>query len=35
VQNRADILDADVRWTKDGPDADSVGTMIVLHDATL
>ena len=35
VQNRADILDADMRWTKDGPDADSVGTMIVLHDATL
>jgi glycerophosphoryl diester phosphodiesterase len=23
VKNRADILDADVRWTKDGPDADS------------
>jgi glycerophosphoryl diester phosphodiesterase len=35
VRNRADILDADVRWTKDGPDADSVGTMVILHDATL
>lgn len=35
VKNRADILDADVRWTKDGPDRDSVGTMIILHDATV
>jgi len=35
VRHRADILDADVRWTKDGPDRDSVGTMIILHDATL
>jgi glycerophosphoryl diester phosphodiesterase len=35
VRNRADILDADVRWTKDGPDADSVGTMVILHDKTL
>jgi glycerophosphoryl diester phosphodiesterase len=35
VKNRADVLDADVRWTKDGADADSVGTMVVLHDATL
>ena len=35
VRNRADILDADVRWTKDGPDRNSVGTMIILHDATL
>jgi len=35
VKNHADILDADVRWTKDGPDADKVGTMVVLHDATL
>ena len=25
VRNRADILDADVRWTKAGPDRDSVG----------
>ena len=35
VRNRADILDADVRWTKDGPDADNLGTMVILHDATL
>jgi glycerophosphoryl diester phosphodiesterase len=35
VRNRADLLDADVRWTKAGPDRDSVGTMIILHDATL
>ena len=35
VRNHAEILDADVRWTKDGPNSDSVGTMIILHDATL
>ena len=35
VKNRADILDADIRWTKDGPDPDNVGTMVILHDATL
>jgi glycerophosphoryl diester phosphodiesterase len=35
VKNRADILDGDVRWTRDGPDADSLGTMVILHDATL
>jgi len=35
VRNRADILDADVRWTKDGSDGDPMGTMIILHDATL
>jgi len=35
VKNHADILDADVHWTKDGPDRDSVGTMVILHDATL
>jgi glycerophosphoryl diester phosphodiesterase len=35
VRNRADLLDADVRWTKAGPDSDSVGTMIILHDPTL
>jgi glycerophosphoryl diester phosphodiesterase len=35
VRNHAEILDADVRWTKDGPDSDSVGTMIILHDPTL
>jgi glycerophosphoryl diester phosphodiesterase len=35
VRNHAEILDADVRWTKAGPDRDSVGTMIILHDPTL
>jgi glycerophosphoryl diester phosphodiesterase len=35
VRNHADVLDADVRWTKDSSERDSVGTMIVLHDATL
>jgi glycerophosphoryl diester phosphodiesterase len=35
VKNHADILDADVRWTKDGPDPDSLGTMVILHDPTL
>jgi glycerophosphoryl diester phosphodiesterase len=35
VKNHADILDGDVRWTKDGSDADHVGTMLISHDATL
>ena len=35
VKNYADILDADVRWTQDGPDSDNLGTMVILHDATL
>jgi len=35
VRNRADMLDGDVRWTKDDSDPDSLGTMIILHDATL
>jgi glycerophosphoryl diester phosphodiesterase len=35
VRNHAEILDADVRWTKDSSDPDSIGTMIILHDATL
>jgi glycerophosphoryl diester phosphodiesterase len=35
VQQHADILDGDVRWTKDSSDADTVGTMIISHDATL
>ena len=35
VKNRADLLEGDVRWTKDGSDADTVGTMVILHDATL
>jgi glycerophosphoryl diester phosphodiesterase len=35
VRNGADWLDGDIRWTKDGPDADTVGTMVILHDSTL
>jgi glycerophosphoryl diester phosphodiesterase len=35
VRSHADILDGDVRWTKDSSDADSVGTMVISHDATL
>ena len=35
VKNRADMLDGDIRWTKDGPDADKVGTMVISDDATL
>ena len=35
VKNHADLLDADVRWTKDGSDPDNLGTMVILHDATL
>jgi glycerophosphoryl diester phosphodiesterase len=35
VKNHADILDGDVRWTKDSSDADTVGTMVISHDATL
>jgi glycerophosphoryl diester phosphodiesterase len=35
VGKQADILDGDVRWTKDGPDADHVGTMVIAHDSTL
>jgi glycerophosphoryl diester phosphodiesterase len=35
VKNHADMLDGDIRWTKDGPDADNLGTMVILHDATL
>ena len=35
VDSGADILDGDVRWTKDGSDADHVGTMIIAHDSTL
>jgi glycerophosphoryl diester phosphodiesterase len=35
VTNHADILDGDVRWTKDSSDADTVGTMLISHDATL
>jgi glycerophosphoryl diester phosphodiesterase len=35
IRNHADILDGDVRWTKDSRDADHVGTMVIAHDATL
>jgi glycerophosphoryl diester phosphodiesterase len=35
VTHHADILDGDVRWTKDGSDADHVGTMVIAHDETL
>jgi glycerophosphoryl diester phosphodiesterase len=35
VRKHADILDGDVRWTKDSPDRDHVGTMVIAHDATL
>src|SRR6476620_9425426 len=35
VKNRADLLEGDVHWTKDGSDADTVGTIVILHDATL
>jgi len=35
VRHHADILDGDVRWAKDGADADTVGTMVISHDATL
>lgn len=35
VRHDADILDGDVRWAKDGADADSVGAMVISHDATL
>ena len=35
VRNRADMLDGDVRWTKDGRDPDSLGTVVIFHDATL
>jgi Glycerophosphoryl diester phosphodiesterase family len=35
INNGAAMVEADIQWTKDGADADTVGTMIVLHDATL
>jgi glycerophosphoryl diester phosphodiesterase len=35
VEHEADILDGDVRWTKDSSDADTVGTMLISHDSTL
>jgi glycerophosphoryl diester phosphodiesterase len=35
VNNGADVLDGDIHWTKDGSDADTVGSILVIHDATL
>jgi glycerophosphoryl diester phosphodiesterase len=35
VAHHADILDADIHWTKDGSDADKLGTILVIHDSTL
>jgi glycerophosphoryl diester phosphodiesterase len=35
AMHRADLLEGDVRWTKDGSDPDTVGTMVIVHDATL
>jgi glycerophosphoryl diester phosphodiesterase len=35
VAHHADILDGDIHWTKDGPDADKLGTILVIHDDTL
>jgi glycerophosphoryl diester phosphodiesterase len=35
VANHADILDADIHWTKDSSDPDTVGSILVIHDSTL
>jgi glycerophosphoryl diester phosphodiesterase len=36
VANHADILDGDIHWTKDSPkDSDKLGSILVIHDATL
>src|SRR5207342_2706848 len=35
VNNGADVLDGDIHWTKDGSEADTVGSILVIHDATL
>jgi glycerophosphoryl diester phosphodiesterase len=35
VAHHADILDGDIHWTKDGSDADKLGTILVIHDGTL
>jgi glycerophosphoryl diester phosphodiesterase len=36
VAHHADILDGDIHWTKDSPnDPDALGTILVIHDATL
>lgn len=31
----ASVLEADIQWTKDSTDADTVGTIIIFHDSTL
>jgi glycerophosphoryl diester phosphodiesterase len=36
VTNGAEILEGDIRWTKDSPsDSDSVGSIVIIHDSTL
>src|SRR5215204_2060921 len=36
VKNHADIFDGDIHWTKDSPnDADTVGSILIIHDSTL
>jgi glycerophosphoryl diester phosphodiesterase len=35
VANHADVLDADIHWTKDSSDPDTVGSILVIHDSTL
>lgn len=36
VANNAQILEGDIRWTKDSPnDSDTVGSIIISHDSTL
>jgi glycerophosphoryl diester phosphodiesterase len=35
VAHHADILDGDIHWTKDGPDSDKLGSILVIHDSTL
>jgi glycerophosphoryl diester phosphodiesterase len=35
VTNGAQILEGDIHWTKDGSDADSVGSIVIIHDSTL
>ena len=35
VRHRADYLDGDIQWAKDGADADTVGAIVITHDSTL
>jgi len=35
VKYHADYLDGDIRWAKDGADADTVGAIVISHDSTL